>query len=159
MSQMTFEQWRHELLQLRDADTFPEAKRFVELVDQAGDSRDVQTAAVLFRTLTDKHDHGVKQCIVRALSAYPVETYYRALISDLPRMSREVRSREWTEIMLDYVGRDLQMADLPDIERAYSQSEPENRKVFISLICKEDFYHQFFWPRALIKLLRDKHEL
>ena len=91
MKSKKLSQWAHDIMQIKDPETYADTLRFNRLLDEVEQYEDISIARILFGLLSNKEDYGVKQGVVRVLSGYCVYKYYRALIMDLPRMLPEER--------------------------------------------------------------------
>jgi hypothetical protein len=156
MKNFNFNQWADAIIKVRDPENYTEAQKFNHLLDEAEEIKDQRIAKILFRLLTDKEDHGIKQGIVRILSGYPVYEYYKALIAELPEMLKRCVEKDWPQSALDYWGRDLINTDIPEIFRAYKDSTSDERDVFFKAIHDHDFFHKYMWPSLFLNHVKNK---
>ena len=154
MKSKKLSQWAHDIMQIKDPETYADTLRFNRLLDEVEQYEDISIARILFGLLSNKEDYGVKQGVVRVLSGYCVYKYYTALIMNLPRTLRACTTKDWPQSPIGYWGRDITEADMPEIYRAYKDSPPEEREVFLRAICEHDYFHENLWPSQFLNYLK-----
>ena len=157
MNNPSFIAWRDAISDVRDPSNFTEAQRFSLLLEEVEEDLSIEVARVLFWLLTDREDHGLKQSVVRLLSGFPIYTYYKALIDDLPRMLADGASKDWPLIVVDYLGCTItKKIELSEMLKAYDEASESNREIFLEFIYSEEFFHEFEWPSMFKSLLRQR---
>ena len=156
MTNNSFNIWRNAIFAVKNPTNYTQAQKFSSLLKMAEGSISVDVAVALFGLLTDYEDHGLKQSVIRMLSSFPVYEYYKALMRDLPRMTKECQHKDWPFAVSDYVGRDLTIADMQDIVLAYRESSELQQEAFLNTIRSQEFFHEHDWPEKFLQDLKSR---
>ncbi len=157
--QFDFDKWEKRILKIKDPINHQESLEFwalvdgLENVDNISSNKDV--ARILFQTFTDKHDHGVKQSVVRNFGLFDLTTYYKAYFEELPSLFNNTQKRMWYFMLADYPEIDLSFEDVDLIISICKDMPLDVQELFQSIVSDEDFIEEYDWAEYMLgKLIK-----